>query len=386
MTLKVLHVASGDLWAGAEVQLYQLARALHRRSDIQLHAALLNHGMLETRLREAAVPVTVLDERRLGLPRLATALRSLVAQLAPDVVHSHRYKENLLATLALPRTASGRARAVAVRTVHGAPEPARSWRVHAAHLADRLSARLQHGAVCVSPELLTSVRRRFPSLALEVIENGLAFDELDHAVAAAANRTPLPGAGLHVGLVGRLVPVKRPDIFLATAERLAGAQPGAFSFHVFGEGPLQRQCADDALRRGLVHHLHFHGFSPDMPAMLAQLDVLVLCSDHEGLPMVLLEAMGLRVPVIAHAVGGMPHVLENGRYGCLVHDHSPEGYARALQAFAQDRATAITRAAQACVHVRARYAIDAVAACYVDFYRQLGGPRFHAQVTDEMRT
>ncbi|MFA7617992.1 MAG: glycosyltransferase [Thiohalomonadaceae bacterium] len=384
-TLKVLHVASGDLWAGAEVQLCQLACALQRRSDIHLHVALLNHGLLEARLREASVPVTVLEERRLGLLRLATALRSLTARLTPGVVHSHRYKENLLAALALPRSLSGRARAIAVRTVHGAPEPAASWRVHTARLADTLSARLQHGAICVSPELLADVHRRFPTLAIEVIENGFAFDELDRAV-AAANHTPLPGAGLHIGLVGRLVPVKRPDIFLATAEYLTKAQPDTFSFHVFGEGPLRRQCMHDAQRRGLAHHLHFHGFRPDMPAILAQLDALVLCSDHEGLPMVLLEAMGLRVPVIAHAVGGIPHVLANGRYGYLVHDHSPHGYAQALQARAQARASAAMRAAQACAHVRAHYAIDSVAERYVKFYRHLSGARFHAQVTDEMRT
>lgn len=388
MKLKVLHIASGDLWAGAEVQLYQLACALRRRDDIQLHVALLNHGELETRLQEASVPVTVLDERRLGLWQLTTRLRSLAAYLTPNVVHSHRYKENFLAVLALPRTASGRPRAVAVRTIHGAPEPAGSWRVHATRLADTLSARLQHGAVCVSPELLNMARKRFPSLALEIIENGLDFDALDNAVVTTmANHTVLPGAGLHVGLVGRLVPVKRPDLFLATAEYLARTQSDTFCFHVFGDGPLRQQCEENALRLGLADKLHFHGFSPNMPLMLNQLDVLVICSDHEGLPMVLLEAMGLRVPVIAHATGGIPHVLENGRYGYLVHDHSPEGYAQALQTFAQNRAAAVTCASRASEHVRTHYSIDAVAARYVNFYRQLGNKRLYAHtMSDEMRT
>ena len=67
-----------------------------------------------------------------------------------------------------------------------------------------------------------------------------------------------------------------------------------------------------------------------MQQELADLDILLLTSDHEGLPMILLEAMVLKTAVIAHAVGGIPTVLNQGECGVLVSDHQPSAYADAI--------------------------------------------------------
>jgi glycosyltransferase involved in cell wall biosynthesis len=87
--------------------------------------------------------------------------------------------------------------------------------------------------------------------------------------------------------------------------------------------------------------------------------------------MVLLEAMALQVPVIAHAVGGMPHVLGCGKFGLLVREHTPDGYADALQHLAEHPEETAARARRARQHAQARYGIGTVAERYVAFYRSM---------------
>jgi glycosyltransferase involved in cell wall biosynthesis len=72
-----------------------------------------------------------------------------------------------------------------------------------------------------------------------------------------------------------------------------------------------------------------------------------MTSDHEGLPMILLEAMALKVPVVAHAVGGIPNLLAQGECGLLVEEHAAQGYADTLYRLymQQDERTEITNRA-----------------------------------------
>src|SRR5262249_38488661 len=72
----------------------------------------------------------------------------------------------------------------------------------------------------------------------------------------------------------------------------------------------------------------FHGHRSDSVACIAALDMLVMCSDHEGLPMTALEAGIVGVPLVAHAVGGLLDLLPES---CLVRAHDAPGYARAIR-------------------------------------------------------
>ena len=76
--LIVLHVASGDRWAGAEVQLHTLLTHLNQRADIQARAVLLNEGEAAARLRASGVPVDILDESRLNGFQILLGLRRLL--------------------------------------------------------------------------------------------------------------------------------------------------------------------------------------------------------------------------------------------------------------------------------------------------------------------
>lgn len=332
IALKVLHVISGDLWAGAEMQAFTLMSGL-RRLNVELAAAVMNEGELTRRLRDAGVAVTVLDERQLGSRQIVAGLQDLMAHWQPDVVHTHRTKENVLGSLA---NRFGR-KVPSLRTVHGASE----------HAPKGLKARLRHEVIsaldawcarhaqarliAVSGELGTKLAAVYPREKITVIVNGV------DARAVLAQRHPVDlrdGEATHIGIVGRLVPVKRVDLFLETADLLQRQDPSRrWRFHIFGDGPLREGLVSKAASLGLQDAARFHGHRQDIVACMAALDAVVMCSDHEGLPMTALEALVLDVPLIAHAVGGLLNVVPPGR---LVHQHDASGYQSAVQRMLQD--------------------------------------------------
>ena len=116
--LTILQIASGDLWAGAETQLYYLATALNGFPCIQLHVVLLNDGFLNKKLTEKGVSVTVLDEKKFNVLVLLYKITKLAFQINADVIHTHRYKENILGGIASLLHSHSKC----IRTVHGAPE------------------------------------------------------------------------------------------------------------------------------------------------------------------------------------------------------------------------------------------------------------------------
>lgn len=332
-TLSVLHIASGDLWAGAEVQLYMLARA-QRQLGADVRVALLNPGTLADRLTAEGIPVHLFPEATTSAPRLLWQLFRLVRKTRPSVVHTHRLKENLLGGLAawLNRVPS-------VRTQHGAPEfhyGWRQWHKKLLHAADRLvGLHLQSRVIAVTPELGGKLRAQFPLPHITVIENGIDPDAFTRFPPGQDFLPAFASAERRVGIVGRLVPVKRVDLFIETA-RLLARDPALqdVEFFVIGDGPLRATLQGKA--QDLQNRLHFLGALETVHPYIEALDVLVMCSDHEGLPMTLLEAMALGTPVVGHETGGIALLASQGR-GLVTPRHQAHDYAQLVaQALAEE--------------------------------------------------
>jgi glycosyltransferase involved in cell wall biosynthesis len=330
--LKVLHVISGDLWAGAEAQALTLLSALHRL-DVVVAVALMNDGELAARLRSRGISVHIFDESRLNGAQILLALRRLMLEFRPNIVHTHRTKENILGSLANRLSC----KAACVRTVHGDYEDSaldlrRISRQFILQL-DRWSANhLQHRVIAASKELGEKLKKRFSPGRIVVIENGVDVDAVQRQVHSVDFRDQAPTA-THIGIVGRLVPVKRMDLFLECAAILRDLNPArAWRFHIFGDGPLRNQLAEYAERLAIEDVVTFHGHRDDVIACLAALDVMTICSDHEGLPIVLLEAIVVDTPIVARATGGIIDVMGECGKGLLVRDHTAGGYADAIRA------------------------------------------------------
>ena len=127
--------------------------------------------------------------------------------------------------------------------------------------------------------------------------------------AAARSELGLSADGVVVGFVGRLAAIKRPDKFL----RLAAAIPSAH-FVLFGDGPLRDTVRRDA---ATLPNVSLREFSSNLALVLGALDVVVLTSDNEGVPLSLIEAAVAGLPVVSLRVGGVAEIVEHGVTGLL---------------------------------------------------------------------
>jgi glycosyltransferase involved in cell wall biosynthesis len=258
--------------------------------------------------------------------------------------------------------------------VHGGQEiHAPWWRVHqhAIHYLNVLCGRfLQQAVVAVSAELGNALRTVYGAEKVHVIENAIDVGYVD-AVAHGRPQVAVTQDAFNIAIVGRLVPVKRHDLLLAALRDLRAAGERGWRLFVIGDGPLKAStealCAD----YGLADAVQFTGAVDPVYPLLARMDLLVMPSDHEGLPMTLLEAMALQVPVIAHRVGGIPVVVGDGDYATLVDAHTPDGYRDAIGNVMRDAAMRDKKAQDARNHVRSSYDVTAKTAEFVALYRQL---------------
>lgn len=347
--LRVCHVASGDLWAGAEVQMATLLRALARRGEVQLSAILFNEGRLAEEVRAAGIPVVVVPEAKYNVLRIIARARDVVRRERIDILHAHGYKENFVAAW-ISRLGDA---AHVVRTQHGAPEPYTGWKRAKQILTealDRFTTRYATDRViCVSHRLARGMRHYAAPQQLLTVHNGIEVERVRSSFsrAEARRRLNLPESAEVVGTAGRLVPVKRLDIFLQAARWLTNARPET-RFVIAGSGPEEARLRELAASLGIADRVLFAGHRDDVHDVLRAMDIFVISSDHEGLPMVLLEAMALGVPVVARAVGGVPEVIEDGKSGLLVASADPEALAlrcAALFADADEREQVAARAA-----------------------------------------
>lgn len=363
--LRILHIISGDLWAGAEVQACTLISELVRMPDTEVAAVVMNEGRLADQLGALGIRVDIMNEWKLGPLQIWLRLRRLLKSWRPDVIHTHRQKENILSMLANRACRN----VPLVRTMHGRDEHtgAAGWRGirHAMVMElDRWCGRAsQQRVIAVSRDLGIKLARDFPADRIVLIENGVAAEAVRAARGVAEFRTADPNS-THIGIVGRLVPVKRVDIYLETAAYLRRKYPEhPWRFHVFGDGPVRSDLEALSERLRISDVITFHGHRPDIATCIGGLDALVICSDHEGMPMTALEAAALEVPTIAHAVGGLVDVVPEA---FLVARHEFEGYGEAILRAIRDegRTTVRERATETLLRFSAKGNAERVRAVY----------------------
>ena len=305
--IRCLHIASGDLWAGAEVQIYNLVSRLHGMPGVAPYVVLLNEGALAERLREVGVDVTILDEQRLSGWAIFQKLRNLIHRTGIDIVHTHRHKEHILGALAARMTNTP-----SIRTVHGRSEHKAALtdlRRRVLQTLDRFTARfLQKDVIAVSEILGTELAEQFPQGKIVVIPNGVDLTHISRLPQPPA-REALGARPMEIAVVGRLAPVKRLDLVLDITAELENRHPGTFRFFIYGDGPLRGAMQARAAQLLPGEVVTFAGFRSDVLERLNEHDALLITSDHEGLPTNLLEALALGKPVVARKVGEIPLVL-----------------------------------------------------------------------------
>jgi glycosyltransferase involved in cell wall biosynthesis len=375
LPIRICHLAMGDGWAGAEVQLATLLAALSKMPDFEVSAILFNEGRLTGELRGLGIRTEVICESRHNSILIIKQLMHYFQQHQFDILHTHKYKDNILGSLAT----SGKIRP-RIRTIHGFPEPFGGFqavKIGAYQILDNWVNRLLVDQIlAVSFDLRSHLIKHFGADKVTCIHNAIDIEQIRVTRGAEELRKEL---GLDeneflIGTMGRLMPVKGLESFLKAAH-IIRRQKANVKFIIAGDGPLKDALQKQAREYGLGEVVLFLGHRNDSHNILELMDLFVLPSISEGIPMVLLEALALARPVIASRVGGIPEVIEHGVSGLLIAPGREDELAKTCIALMDDPDCARRLGAAGRQRVVEHFSASAMAKNVAEIYRSLSTMR-----------
>jgi glycosyltransferase involved in cell wall biosynthesis len=312
-------VAVGDLWAGAEVQLKVLLSKLVRRSEIDLSVILFNEGRLEKEIDALGIPVRVFPESRWGSGKIFLELVREFKKSNIRIVHTHKYKDTILAAPAAKLCGIP----CVVRTVHGLREPFDGMPAIKMNFYEAIERTVHRSCVDsiigVSSQIESKYKSEGQVSRVTCIRNGIDLDGKSIQTDRWRTRKELgiDSETCVIGTVGRLTPVKGIP-YLLEAARILLRQGANVKVLVVGDGSIRLDLMAQTHSLGIAYNVVFLGHREDTDALLQALDIFVLSSLSEGIPMALLEAMAASRAVVASRVGGIPEIIEDGFEGYLV--------------------------------------------------------------------
>ncbi len=179
-----------------------------------------------------------------------------------------------------------------------------------------------------------------------------------------------PPAAPVIAYVGSLSAEKRLDRLLRLAENLAPTFPD-LRVWLIGDGPQRPRLEEQARNLGIAQTAQFLGVQANVADFLQAADLLVLTSDTEGIPGVLLEAGYMGLPVVATDVGGVSECVIDGETGLLVAREDEAGLAAAVEGLLHNSALREQMSHNAGRHIRQHFMLDAATARYAEFYRTI---------------
>ncbi len=310
--IRLLLVIPTLVRGGAEKQLSLLARGL-ARDEFDVHVAVLTHtGPLESELREAGIPVTVIGKRWKFDPLCYLRLRRYVRGLAPDVVHTWLFAAN----------AYGRQAAASVGIKHlvAGERCVDPWKGGWQLMIDRaLAGKTNRIATNSTGVKEFYVSRGLPAEKFVVIPNGMKVKSVEPTSGRdeLLAELKLPAGARLIGAVGRLWPQKRVKDLIWAADLLKSTRDDTHLL-IVGDGPQRQRLERYRDQSQIADRVHFLGEREDVPRLMPHFEVLWLGSEYEGQSNAILEAMAAGVPVIATDIAGNRDLVVDGSTGYLV--------------------------------------------------------------------
>ena len=153
---------------------------------------------------------------------------------------------------------------------------------------------------------------------LEAIDNTARRD--------ARKQLGIPEEAKVIVWVGRLTPIKQPEVFLDAAKLIKLRHPQAI-FLVVGDGELRSEVESKARALKMANDIRFLGWRGDLPTIYAASNLSLLTSRNEGTPVAIIEAMASGLPSVSPNVGGVRDVITDPSVGTIVEEGSPESLA-----------------------------------------------------------
>lgn len=334
--LKVLYVCTAlNRGSGGELHPLMLAKHLDRDSvDFRICVIETIAAAYKKDLETTGCAVYELDLCRrfynvFQLMRIVYRLYRLCRAMRPDIVQTHALHANLLARPA--------AKWAGVRTLVSTENCLPDMEQNVLrrvlnvplHGLNRLLDRETQRIVVVSERLRRWKDPSGTSPRLRVIPPPVAFDAWTQSQARPRSRRPLESVHAPVlGVVGRLSREKGHRYLLDAMPAILAQAPGA-QLRIVGAGPLDAALRSQVSDLALSDRVRFVGYTRDVYAEYARMDILVVPSLSEAFPIVILEGMMMGLPVVGTRVGGIPEIVVEGETGRLIAPRDAAALARA---------------------------------------------------------
>ncbi len=326
--LRILHITHDLAIGGLQQMLVTLCRTADRQAFEFVVLCLRSLGPLAGELGTLGVPVVLLPQPvSPGTDYLSfLKVAKILKQYPVDVIHTHNTQPLLDGTLGSLLSLEKH------RIIH--TDHAREFPDKARYMfMEWLMSHFVHRVVGVSTHTTANLRayEKIPDSKLLTIENGVDLERFSCGVDCIQKRSELGIAQDTplIGVIARLEPVKGVEHLLRAMPTVLGRHP-RLTLLIVGDGSIKGFLEQECNRLGISKHVVFTGARGDVPQLLKLLDVYVLPSESEGLPIGILEAMASGCPIVASHVGGVPDVLEHMTSALLVPPADPLRLAEAV--------------------------------------------------------
>lgn len=313
--MRVLHLLSSTGYHGAETMAAELVRQLTKLGVRNHVGVFVSNTSSNKQILEVVAPYvehsTIFSCRGKFDLRTVHSLRQYLLDQQIDIIHSHKYKTNFYSLFSHVGTSCK-----LISTCHNWLVGSANLRLYAA--LDKRVLRFFDAAVGVSDEIIKELQKYMPAQKVHKIENGIDTAKFSGNVDRHQAKTHLGlPRGKLVGFVGRLSADKGISYLLRAIHEL-NLRGNDICAVIVGDGDYKESLIADVQALGMTDSVILLGNRNDTPLLYPAFDVFVLPSLKEAFPMVILEAMACKTPIVATQVGDIYRIIENDRSGLLV--------------------------------------------------------------------
>ncbi|OFW86824.1 MAG: hypothetical protein A2794_00155 [Alphaproteobacteria bacterium RIFCSPHIGHO2_01_FULL_40_8] len=357
--MRILHLISSNGFYGAENVVLSILSALKKNGMQPFLICLKSSGKIEPEIslqaKQQDIHSEVISCNGKFDTRAIAGIKAFIRENNIDIVHSHNYKSNLYGLLA-----SRQAGVPIISTLHG--WTGENNKIKFYEFIDKHVVKKMDHLVSVSPKI---------NAKATLIPNGVDVNKFDPINVKRDLRKEFDlGNSFVIGTAGRLSREKGQIGLIKAFEKIKEQIPAA-KLLIAGEGPLQKDLERYAGKKSLAGSVVFAGKVKDMPSLYKTMDIFVLSSITEGIPIVLLEAMAMQLPVISTDVGGTSYVIDPGKDGILIPPKDVNMLAENLVLLFKSKSLRSDLGQQARKKILDRFSLDSLYRSYLKIYEDI---------------
>lgn len=358
MTKKVLQLIETSGPGGAERVLVNLVGQLSQRGYYPL-ICLRKSGWLSQQLEALPSQIKIIPQDGYINCRWFRHIGNLIRAEQVSVIHAHEFSMNVYGTILSAITG-----VPLVTTVHGKSYYSEKWRRRFAYRLVSRGSKM----VAVSEDIRQFLINKVGIKEKHVITipNGIDVSAYDDRFDAEQRPTNGPRKYV-IGSVGSLYPVKGHTYLLKALAIVLKKHPDVIC-KIAGQGHLISQLEVEAAELGIEQRIEFLGLCDNIPQFLQNIDIFVLPSVSEGLPLAILEAMAAGKPIIATNVGGISEAVQDQRSGFLVPPRDPAALAQRITQVLADPVLSRELGAAGRERVKRHFSLEKMAKHYQALY------------------